>query len=280
VNILEALDVARRQMTERGISGSEMRLESELLLARVLETSRSFLYAHPEQNLPARHATEFRALVQRRIRGEPIAYILGEREFWSMTLHVNPAVLIPRPETETLVSAALENLPAGKPVRVADLGTGSGAIALALARERPLAEVHASDIIAEALDVARGNAQRLGITNIQFHLGSWCAPLKGRFELIASNPPYVSGLDPHLDRGDCRFEPRIALTPGGDGLAAIRSIARAAPAKLARNGWLVMEHGHDQGSAVRALLMADGYRNIDTLEDLQGLDRITLGLRP
>lgn len=277
MNIGDALAAARRQLAERSIPGGDARLEAELLMARALETSRSFLYAHPEQELPARHAAGFRAMLQRRLRGEPMAYILGEREFWSMTLHVTPAVLIPRPETEGLVSIALEKLAAGTALRIADLGTGSGAIALALARERPVAEVHATDISDEALEVARANAERLGIGNVAFHRGNWCEPLHGRFNLIASNPPYVSGRDPHLERGDCRFEPRLALTPGNDGLAALRTIAREASARLAEDGWLVLEHGHEQGPAVRALLMAEGYRDIDTLEDLQGLERITLG---
>jgi release factor glutamine methyltransferase len=275
VNIRDALEAARRKLADCSLAASSPRLEVELLMVRVLETTRSFLFAHPEQELPARQAGEFRALLQRRLRGEPLAYVLGEREFWSMNLQVSPAVLIPRPETEGLVSLALGLLRPGDKPRVADLGTGSGAIALALARERPAAEVHATDISDEALAIARGNAARLGIANVDFHYGSWCQPLSGRFDLIASNPPYVSGRDPHLDQGDCRFEPRLALTPGGDGLAAIRAIAREAPARLATNGWLLLEHGHDQGPAVRALLMAQGYRDIDTVEDLQGLERIT-----
>ena len=257
--------------------GSAPALEAELLLARVLSTSRSFLYAHPEQALPERHANDFRQLLLRRLRGEPVAYLTGEREFWSLPLRVTPEVLIPRVETELLVETALRLLPAHQGLRIADLGCGSGAIALALARERPRAEVHATDISPGAIAVAQDNQARLGITNLSLHLGSWCEPLAGRFELIASNPPYVAERDPHLALGDCRFEPRLALTPGGDGLAALRAIARSAPACLAPGGWLLMEHGLDQGPAVRALLMAEGFAGIETLPDLAGCERVTMG---
>lgn len=277
MNIGETLEAARRKLAECGIPGSAPALEAELLLANALHTSRSFLYAHPEQDLPARHANDFRQLLLRRLRGEPMAYLTGEREFWSLSLRVTPEVLIPRAETELLVAAALRLLPLHQALRVADLGCGSGAIALALARERPRAEVHATDISPAAVAVAKDNQARLGITNLAIHQGSWCEPLEGRFDLIASNPPYIAERDPHLGEGDCRFEPRLALTPGGDGLAALRTIARSAPSCLAPGGWLLMEHGLDQGPAVRALLMAEGFVSIETLLDLAGRERVTMG---
>lgn len=280
LNIGEVLEEARRKLSDRGIPGSTPRLEAELLLAHALQTSRSFLYAHPEHALPARHAGEFRGLLARRLRGEPLAYLTGVREFWSLPLRVSPAVLIPRAETELLVETALQRIPAGLPARVADLGTGCGAVALALACERPRIEVHATDLSEAAIAVARDNAARLAIGNVSFHLGSWCEPLTGPFALIASNPPYIAGRDPHLDQGDCRFEPRLALSPGGDGLSAIRAIARAAPACLAADGWLLLEHGQHQGPAVRALLMAEGYREVTTRRDLQGHERVTGARRP
>lgn len=280
MNIGGQLDLAGRRLAEAGLPGASPRLEAELLMAHALETSRSFLFAHPEQELPAARLADFRRLLQRRLRGEPMAYLLGHREFWSLQLAVGPEVLVPRAETETLVAAALERLPAKAPVRIADLGTGSGAIALALGHERPAAEVHATDISAPALALARHNAERLGIDNVAFHQGSWCAPLDGRFGLIASNPPYVAEADPHLDSGDCRFEPRLALTPGGDGLAALREIVRTAPERLARGGWLLLEHGHDQGPAVRAMLLAGGFGEVETLVDPGDRERVSGGRWP
>jgi release factor glutamine methyltransferase len=208
-----------------------------------------------------------------------VAYLVGSREFWSLPLEVTPDVLIPRPETELLVEAALGQLPADKCARVADLGTGSGAIALAVAHERPLCEVHATEVHEAALAVARRNGERLAAGRVAFHRGSWLEPLNGRFDLVVSNPPYVAADDPHLSEGDCRHEPSEALTPGGDGLAAIREIASNAVAYLEPGGWLLLEHGFDQGEAVRAILEESGYREIRTLQDLAGLDRLTLGRR-
>jgi len=252
-------------------------LEAEVLLAHCLGRSRAYLYTHPDAVLDQEPAARFGALVERRLHGEPLAYLTGMREFWSLTLEVGPQVLIPRPETERLVELALERIPLGAASRVADLGTGSGAIAMALASERPDCEVHASDLSAEALAVARRNAHRLGLERVALHLGSWCEPLPGLFDVIVSNPPYVTADDPHLHRGDCRFEPRQALTPGPDGLAAIRAIAGQARARLSPGGWLLMEHGPDQGAAVRELLQALGYTGIVSHRDLLGHERVTGG---
>lgn len=255
-------------------------LEAEILLARALGVARAFLFAHREQEVETGPAGAFAGLLERRAGGEPIAYITGEREFWSLPLRVTPAVLIPRPETELLVEATLARIPVDAPYRIADLGTGSGAIALAIAGERPACEVVASDISEAALAVARENAARLGRRNVHLHLGSWFEPLDGRFDLVASNPPYVAAGDPHLARGDLRFEPDGALASGPDGLDAIRAITSAAPRRLNPGGWLVLEHGHAQADDVAELLAQTGFDSIETLCDLEGTKRVTLGQRP
>jgi len=246
-------------------------------MAYVLETNRSFLYANPELELPYRRSENFKKLVKQRAHGEPIAYLTGSSEFWSLPLEVNHSVLIPRPETERLVEAALEKIPLKADWRVADLGTGSGAIALAIASERSKCEVHATDISTKALNVARKNASQLGIRHVQFHRGSWSQPLQGKFHLIVSNPPYVNADDPHLEQGDLRFEPRKALTPGKDGLGAIRKITQVAQPMLVSGGWLMFEHGYDQGAATRELMLESGFDKVETLHDLQGHERVTLG---
>lgn len=255
----------------------EARREAEILLGHALDVNRAFLYANPGMDLPREREAGFQRLLQQRIRGTPIAYLTGMRSFWSLDLRVTPAVMIPRPETELLVEHALNLIPAGSRQRAADLGTGSGAIALSLARERPDCEVHATDISAEALRVAQDNALFLGLNNVQFHHGSWTEPLCGLFDLVLSNPPYVAQTDPHLQRGDCRFEPRLALTPGADGLSALRQIAGETHARLINGGWLLLEHGHDQGEAVRSILLSSGYRDISTHRDLAGLERACRG---
>jgi len=255
--------------------------DAELLLCHALDRPRSWLYAHGDDELDAAATAAFDALLARRRGGEPVADITGRRGFWSLDLQVGPATLIPRAETELLVELAFERLPAGQPLRVADLGTGSGAIALAIARERPLAEVLATDASAAALEVAAANARALSLGNVAFRHGDWFAPLAGeRFDVIASNPPYIAEDDVHLGRGDLRFEPAAALASGADGLDAIRVIAAAAPAHLRPDGWLLVEHGYDQGEAVRALFRAAGLASVDTARDLEQRDRVTLGRRP
>lgn len=225
------------------------RLDVEVLLAHALGKPRSWLYANPRVMLDTRASEAFDALVGRRRKGEPVAYLTGIREFWSLPLKVTPAVLIPRPETELLVELALRALPGKSSCRVADLGTGSGAIALALAKELPEARIIATESNAKALDVARLNAQALGIgrEQVEFRPGDWFEPLTGeRFDCIVSNPPYVRDDDPHLDQGDVRFEPRSALAAGPEGMDALRRIIEEAPFHLVRGGRLVLEHGHDQ----------------------------------
>ena len=254
------------------------RVDAEWLLAHSMQTPRSWLFAHSGDAVPAEAAVRFAALLARRQAGEPVAYLTGSQGFWTLDLAVSPATLVPRPETELLVERALARIPVNSASHVADLGTGSGAIALAIAKERPHTAVIATDASAAALEVARGNAARNGITNVEFREGDWLAPLAGEtFDLIASNPPYIAEGDPHLDRGDLRFEPPTALSSGEDGLDAIRSIVRDAPARLAPGGWLLLEHGWDQGALVRALLEAAGFIDVETAHDLEGRDRISLG---
>ncbi|MBB6599880.1 peptide chain release factor N(5)-glutamine methyltransferase [Luteimonas sp. MC1825] len=250
------------------------------LLLHVLGRSHGWLYAHGDTPLAGDDAARLDALVARRAAGEPVAYLVGRRGFWSLDLVVTPDTLIPRPETELLVEQALARIPPATATRVADLGTGSGAIALAIASERPQARVLATDRSAAALAVAGANARALGIGNVEFREGDWFAPLAGAcFDLIASNPPYIAEGDAHLGRGDLRHEPAEALASGRDGLDAIRVIAAAAPRHLASGGWLLIEHGWDQGAAVAALLRAAGFAAVATIPDLEGRDRVTLGRR-
>lgn len=247
--------------------------EARLLLAAATGFSEASVLAHPERELPAAAAARFREYASRRARGEPIAYILGTKEFYGLPLAVSPAVLIPRPETELLVELAL----ARKPASALDLGTGSGAIALALKRHRPAARVVAVERSAAALAVAQRNALRLGL-EVEFRHGLWFAPVAGeRFDLVVSNPPYVAVGDPHLSQGDLRFEPASALTAGPEGLDALRVIAREAPSHLNPGGWLLLEHGPGQDEAVRQMLRAAGLEDIATWPDLAGIARVSGG---
>jgi release factor glutamine methyltransferase len=273
MNIGQLLELATRRLAAQ----PEARREVEILLGHALEVKRSFLYANRAMHVPRQRQVQFQQLLRRRVQGMPIAYLTGIRSFWSLDLRVTPAVLIPRPETELLVEKALELIPADAQQRLADLGTGSGAIALALAQERPHCEIHATDYSLDALQVARDNARRHQLGQVQFHHGSWTSPLSGRFDLILSNPPYIAQADPHLQQGDCRFEPRLALTPGADGLSALRQIAAEAHELLVAGGWLLLEHGYDQGAAVRAILDAAAYSAIATYRDLAGIERICVG---
>jgi release factor glutamine methyltransferase len=264
----------------RRLGGADARLDAELLLAHALGVSRARLYAWPEEEPDTVQRAAFERLVEAREQGEPIAYLTGRREFWSLELRVTPHVLIPRHETELLVELALERIPRDRAFRIADLGTGSGAIALALARERPLARVTATDASATALDVARGNAERLGVGNVGFAAGDWYAALgDARFDLIVSNPPYVAADDAHLAQGDLRFEPASALASGADGLDAIRHIVAGAPAHLVDGGALLLEHGFDQSVRVRALLDAAGFVDVRSVRDAAGHERVTLGAK-
>ena len=259
----------------------DTRRDAELLLEHALDVSRAWLFVHARDVLEPADVQRYAALIERRRAGEPVAYILGRAGFWTLDLTVSPATLIPRPETELLVEIALEHLAPDSRARIADLGTGSGAIALALASERPHAHVLATDASIDALLVAQANAQRLGLRNVAFRLGDWFAPLEGeQFDLIASNPPYIADRDPHLQHGDLRFEPANALSSGSDGLDALRHITTQAPAHLHPGGWLLLEHGFDQGAAVRQLLLDAGFTDAQTRQDLEHRDRITFGRMP
>lgn len=255
--------------------------EAAILLAHALGVDRAWLIAHGTDALSADAAARFESLLARRVAGEPIAYLVGRRGFHALELDVGPAVLIPRPETELLVDLALTRMPEDRALEVVDLGTGSGAIALAIAAARPRARVLATDASPAALAVARANAARLGLANVAFVEGSWWEPLAGRrFDLVVSNPPYIALSDPHLDLGDLRFEPRSALASGADGLDDLRRIAAGARAHLAPGGALLVEHGHDQGESVRALLAAAGLDPVATHRDLEGRERVTVATSP
>ncbi|MCU7904873.1 MAG: peptide chain release factor N(5)-glutamine methyltransferase [Candidatus Thiodiazotropha sp. (ex Epidulcina cf. delphinae)] len=275
VTLRQALQSARLTLGE--LPHSDPELEAALLLCHLLGKPRSHLFAWPEATLTADMQQAYATLIKRRRNGAPIAYITGEREFWSLTLRVTPDTLIPRPETELLVERSLHHLRQRPDPLVADLGAGSGAIALALASERPDARIHAGDRSAEALAVAGENAARLGFTQVSLFRGNWCEalPTENRYDLIACNPPYIETGDPHLSRGDLPNEPASALVSGSDGLADIRVIIQQAGGRLKKGGWLLLEHGYRQAPKVQQLLRAAGLSDISTHRDLSGHPRLT-----
>jgi len=271
----DALTV-RRALAQAGL----MPVDAQVLLAHALGVDRAWLIAHATDEIARDRADAFFALARRRREGEPVAYLTGRREFHGLDLRVTPAVLVPRHETETLVDAMLERLPADRALRVVDLGTGSGAIALAIAHARPSAQVIATDLSDDALAVARDNAARLGLANVAFAQGSWYGALSeeaAAFDAILANPPYVAHGDPHLVEGDLPHEPAVALSPGGDGLDALRVIVAGARSRLASGGWLAVEHGHDQSDEVRELFAAAGFAGVEARRDLAGIPRVVLG---
>lgn len=261
-----------------GARGAIPASEARLLLRRMLGCSHAQLAAYPERLLEGDQVRRFRSLVARRALGEPVAYIVGEREFYGRRFRVTPAVLIPRPETELLVEVALAKIGVRSRLRILDLGTGSGVLAITLALELPGCELTAVEASPAAIEVARANALCLGAP-VRFVLSDWYGALSGeRFDLILANPPYVAVADPHLAQGDLRFEPRTALTDGsGDGLASIRAIVAGAPRHLRPGGWLLLEHGCDQARACHAVLMTSGLRNLDGWRDLGGSMRVAAG---
>lgn len=266
------LDAAAR------LGGDEAVAEARILLEHASGRSSSWLYLHADDELDAELAARYEDLLAQRQNGVPIPYLTGTRGFWTLDLDVTSDVLIPRPETELLVELALQRIPQADVVDVADLGTGSGAIALALASERPQARVIATDASRSALAVASANAARLGLARVEFAHGDWCDALPARrYALIASNPPYIALGDAHLQQGDLRFEPAAALSSGIDGLDAIRRISNDANQYLLDGGWLLFEHGWDQGQAVRAVLEAAGFVDVATYRDLGDRDRVSLG---
>lgn len=275
---LHALITTSSQLLRHALDldAASARLEAQLLLAHLLDKPRAYLATHPEVSLDANHARAFDTLISRRAQGEPVAYILGYREFYGLKFMVSPAVLIPRPETELLVDLALQCLTQTGSPRVLDLGTGSGAIALTIAAHRPHASVTAIDKNMAALEIAAQNKQRLGIQNVRFLYSDWFSELEGQqFDLIVANPPYVGIQDPHLDKGDVRFEPPIALSSGYDGLSAIREIVKNSAVHLSSRASFFIEHGYDQACAVQQLLHERGFRNIQAYTDLAGIKRVS-----
>jgi release factor glutamine methyltransferase len=276
LTIEAALKAATLQLTQSGSDSPS--LDAAVLLCHALDKPRSYLLTWPDKVLDAPIQAMFDALLQRRITGEPVAYIIGEREFWSLPLKVSPSTLIPRPDTERLVEVALEKAQTLEG-DVLDLGTGTGAIALALASELPRRRVVGIDLRDEAQKLATDNANRLHITNVTFLQGSWFEPLSRgtKFALIVSNPPYIEENDPHLVQGDVRFEPKSALVAADNGLADIKHISEAGRDYLQNGGWLAFEHGYDQGASVRTIMQALGYQQVVTEQDYAGNDRVTLG---
>lgn len=258
-------------------SSDSARVDVEILLCHLLGKPRSFLFTWPEHEVPASQVQQFFDWLAQRRDGTPVAYLTGRREFYGHEFLVSADTLIPRADTETLVDAVLARLPEAQPLRIADLGTGTGAIAISLALARPHWQVEAVDFSVAILDLVQRNVSRLGASNVRLLQSNWCARLAGPFDAIVSNPPYIAEDDRHLAQGDVRFEPRTALTSGVDGLDDIRTIVAQAKALLAPQGLLALEHGYDQGDAVRELLAAHGYARIETLRDLNGQDRVTLG---
>ena len=262
------------------LAHEDARGEAEILLAHALGADRTALYARPERALGEDERARYDALIAERARGRPVAHLLGVREFRGLALRVTPDVLVPRHETELLVELALERIDPRAVTRIADLGTGSGAIALAIATARPQAHVVAIDVSEEALEVAAGNARALALANVSFRAGDWWSALGGeRFDVVVSNPPYLAADDPHLD-GELVHEPRSALVAGHDGLDAIRAIARGACDHLVAGGTLIVEHGAAQGAAVRAILSDAGLGEVGTARDLESRERVTSGAAP
>ncbi|MEF1312300.1 peptide chain release factor N(5)-glutamine methyltransferase [Vibrio mytili] len=275
-SIEQALKSATAKLTAGGKTSPA--LDAAVLLCFVLDKPRSYLLTWPEKALETQQQEQFEALLERRLTGEPVAYIIGEREFWSLPLKVSPSTLIPRPDTERLVEVALDKT-FNQCGAILDLGTGTGAIALALASELPKRQVIGVDLKSEAKQLAELNAAQLNIKNVTFNQGSWFEPIElgTKFALIVSNPPYIDEKDPHLAQGDVRFEPKSALVADEQGLADIRYIANTARQYLELGGWLVFEHGYDQASAVRDIMSDFGYQQVTTEKDYGGNDRVTLG---
>lgn len=269
------------RILSKSISGVD-EIDVEILLTKVLNISRATLKAYPERELNEHEQTEFNTLLEKRMHGEPVAYLVGHKEFWSLDFVVTPEVLIPRADTELLVEVALELLESKKNMRILDLGTGSGAIALSIASERPDATVIATDVSSEALKLAKLNAKHNHIANVEFALGDWFEAIANdvnvAFDMIVSNPPYIANFDPHLSRGDLRFEPNKALVSGVDGMDALNIIIATAGKYLVPEGILLVEHGYDQATMVATAFAAAGFRDIVCCKDLSGIPRVTYGI--
>lgn len=278
MQISQLLLSASTQLT--GLTESP-RLDAEVLLAHLLEKNRTWLATWPDKTLSNTEITDFEQLLQRRIAGEPVAHITGLREFWSLPLHITKDTLIPRPDTELMIETILSAYPVNSDIELVDMGTGSGAIALALASERPNWKITATDKSSAALNIAKYNAEQLNLKNIEFLFGSWFEPLAGKvFDIIASNPPYIPEQDPHLSQGDVRFEPRSALASGDDGLDDIRALCKQAKHHLKHKGMLIMEHGFNQKTEMQEIFTVSGYKNISQHHDLSLNPRLTSGIYP
>ena len=280
LSIKQCLDVASQKLSsaDSESDAEAAKLEAEVLLAFILNKPRSYLYTWPERTLDVPLLENFDDAIQRRYSGEPVAYITGVREFWGLSLKVSPDVLIPRPETERLIEIALNHIPEKGNFQLADLGTGSGAIALAIASERPDALIEATDVSKSALAVARQNCASLELTNVHFRQGRWFEAFSDeKFDFVISNPPYVAEQDPHLQQGDLRFEPSTALSSGLSGLEDIEQIIKSAPAYLRNGGYLLLEHGFDQADAVINLFENTCYCEVQSFEDYGARERATLG---
>jgi len=255
----------------------EARLEAQLLLQTSLNVNRAWLLSHEKDVLQPDIHTAFEVLLKRRLNGEPIAYILGKREFYGLEFIVTPDTLIPRPDTETLVEAALQKIPLSQACLILDLGTGTGAIAIAIVTQRPQAQIVATDVSPTTLAVAQANAQNLNVSNVQFVLSDWFAELQGQtFDVIVSNPPYIAEGDPHLKQGDLRFEPSSALIAGENGLDCIQKIISQAKQHLKPQGWLMLEHGYDQAEKIANLMKSAGFDSVSSVADLSNILRVTL----
>jgi len=279
--IRELLAADQAQLAQAlGLASCDARLEAQLLMAAALDVNRAWLLAHDDEMLAAPVAARYTGWLKRRLTGEPIAYIFGEKEFYGLMFKVSPAVLIPRPETELLVELALARIPVDRLCRVLDLGTGSGIIAITLAKLRPLAELVAVDVSAAALELAQTNARNLKANNILFIESDWFSALDSveKFDVIVSNPPYIRADDPHLARGDLRFEPTRALAAGASGRDALTRIITQAIPHLASTGTLLLEHGYDQGEYARAALRQTGFHESVTYQDLASVERVTIGV--
>lgn len=274
MNIANALKQGRKKLS----NSDSAKLDTEVLLCSALQCERSKLYSHPEQKLSNNETDSFNKLISLRQQGHPVAHLTQKKEFWSLELKVSPDTLIPRPETEILVETTLDLIPKGSSYSILELGTGSGAISLAIAKERPLANITSTDQSKIALSIARANAKSHHIKNITFEHANWF-DIKNisTYDLIVSNPPYININDPHLKQGDVRFEPVSALIAGEDGLDDLRIIINNAKQYLNTNGWLILEHGYQQGEAVRGLLKNNNFGSISTLKDYSELDRVSLG---
>ncbi len=274
MQIVEALKNAQQQLN----LFDSAKLDAEILLCSVLNCERPYVYAHPEQELSNKEIGSFNKLIPLRAEGQPVAHLINNKEFWSLSFHITKDTLIPRPETEFLVEEVLNIIPSDLNKKILDMGTGSGAIAIAIASERPLASLTATDNSDAAIKVAKQNADAHKIENIKFIKADWFENENIKtYDLIVSNPPYIENNDPHLKQGDVRYEPISALVSGKDGLDDLRIIIRESKDHLSQQGWLLVEHGYNQGEAVKQLFIENGYVSLSTLKDYSGNDRISIG---